>query len=41
VHPDIDVFGFARLIEDDFFDHFAADVDPLSARLPTCGMLVR
>jgi pimeloyl-ACP methyl ester carboxylesterase len=32
-HLDIDSHGFARLPEDDFVKHFAADVDPVRARV--------
>ena len=32
-HLDIDKQGFAWLPEDDFVDHFAADVDPVKARV--------
>jgi len=32
-HLDIDEQGFARIPEDDFVDHFAADVDPVQARV--------
>jgi pimeloyl-ACP methyl ester carboxylesterase len=33
VHLDIDEQGFAWLPEDDFLNHFAADVDPVKARV--------
>jgi len=33
VHLDIDSHGFAWLPEDDFVKHFAADVDPVTARV--------
>ena len=32
-HLDVDQQGFAWLPEDDFVDHFAADVDPVKARV--------
>src|SRR4029450_12858956 len=32
-HLDVDPQGFARLPEDDFVNHFAADVDPVKARV--------
>ena len=32
-HVDVDEHGFARLPEDDFVNHFAADVDPVKARV--------
>jgi pimeloyl-ACP methyl ester carboxylesterase len=32
-HLDVDQQGFARLPEDDFVNHFAADVDPVKARV--------
>ena len=32
-HLDIDSLGFAWLPEDDFVSHFAADVDPVKARV--------
>jgi pimeloyl-ACP methyl ester carboxylesterase len=32
-HLDIDSYGFAWLPEDDFVKHFAADVDPVTARV--------
>jgi len=32
-HLDIDKLGFAWLPEDDFVNHFAADVDPIQARV--------
>jgi pimeloyl-ACP methyl ester carboxylesterase len=32
-HLDIDKLGFAWLPEDDFLNHFAADVDPVQARV--------
>jgi pimeloyl-ACP methyl ester carboxylesterase len=32
-HLDVDPQGFAWLPEDDFVDHFAADVDPVKARV--------
>ena len=32
-HLDIDSYGFAWLPEDDFVKHFAADVDPVKARV--------
>src|SRR5215472_13272034 len=32
-HLDIDKQGFAWLLEDDFVNHFAADVDPVKARV--------
>jgi hypothetical protein len=32
-HLDIDARGFAWLLEDDFVNHFAADVDPVQARV--------
>ena len=32
-HLDIDKLGFAWLPEDDFVNHFAADVDPVRARV--------
>ena len=32
-HLDIDKLGFAWLPEDDFVNHFAADVDPVEARV--------
>jgi pimeloyl-ACP methyl ester carboxylesterase len=32
-HLDIDQQGFARIPEDDFLNHFAADVDPVKARV--------
>jgi pimeloyl-ACP methyl ester carboxylesterase len=32
-HLDVDEHGFARLPEDDFVKHFAADVDPVKAKV--------
>jgi pimeloyl-ACP methyl ester carboxylesterase len=32
-HLDVDPHGFARIPEDDFVNHFAADVDPVKARV--------
>jgi pimeloyl-ACP methyl ester carboxylesterase len=32
-HVDVDPHGFARLPEDDFVNHFAADVDPVKAKV--------
>jgi pimeloyl-ACP methyl ester carboxylesterase len=32
-HLDVDPHGFARIPEDDFVSHFAADVDPVKARV--------
>jgi pimeloyl-ACP methyl ester carboxylesterase len=32
-HVDVDPDGFARLPEDDFVNHFAADVDPVKAKV--------
>ena len=32
-HLDIDADGFAWLLEDDFVNHFAADVDPVKAKV--------
>jgi pimeloyl-ACP methyl ester carboxylesterase len=32
-HLDVDEHGFARLLEDDFVKHFAADVDPVKAKV--------
>jgi pimeloyl-ACP methyl ester carboxylesterase len=32
-HLDVDPQGFARIPEDDFVNHFAADVDPVKARV--------
>jgi pimeloyl-ACP methyl ester carboxylesterase len=32
-HLDVEPQGFARLPEDDFVNHFAADVDPVKARV--------
>jgi pimeloyl-ACP methyl ester carboxylesterase len=32
-HLDVDPYGFARIPEDDFVNHFAADVDPVKARV--------
>jgi pimeloyl-ACP methyl ester carboxylesterase len=32
-HLDVDPQGFARLPEDDFVNHFAADIDPVKARV--------
>jgi hypothetical protein len=32
-HLDIDSEGFAWLPEDDFVNHFAADVDPVKAKI--------
>jgi pimeloyl-ACP methyl ester carboxylesterase len=32
-HLDVDPQGFARIPEDDFVNHFAADVDPVTARV--------